>query len=147
MAPSSQLRGSGRRYGHLGPCGVCAAARTVGETRADAGRTPTAQDLRLPAACFDAIARRRRQPLRLLACRDYDDMKAQLGLSLCLALFGSGMAQTPEDQPPTPQTEQNKEPERWNLFYQATAIGQRHRTFRPPYEGDFSLSNYPERDV
>ncbi len=74
-------------------------------------------------------------------------MKAQLGLSLCLALIGSGMAQTPQDQPPAPQAEQNKEPERWNLFYQATAIGQRHGTFRSPYEGDFSLGNYTERDV
>ncbi len=37
--------------------------------------------------------------------------------------------------------------ERWNLFYQATAIGQYHGTFRAPYEGLNSLGNYPERDV
>src|SRR5713226_9531832 len=122
MAPSSQLRAGGRRHSHLGPCGIRPPARTLGQTRATSGFTPTARNLRLPPARSDAIARRRRRPLRLLACRDYEDMKAHLGLSLCLALIGSGMAQTPEDQPPAPQAEQNKEPERWNLFYQATAI-------------------------
>jgi len=39
------------------------------------------------------------------------------------------------------------EPERWNLFYQATSIGQYHGTFRSPYSGGFSLQNYMERDV
>src|SRR6202171_4373179 len=38
-------------------------------------------------------------------------------------------------------------PERWNLFYQATSIGQYHGTFHSPYAGLFSLQNYPERDV
>ena len=37
--------------------------------------------------------------------------------------------------------------ERWNLFYQATSIGQYHGTFNSPYEGPFSLQPYPERDV
>ena len=74
-------------------------------------------------------------------------MKARLRLAVGLALIGIGMAQTPDDKPQATQTEQNKEPERWNLFYQATAIGQRHGTFRSPYEGAFSLRNYPERDV
>jgi len=39
------------------------------------------------------------------------------------------------------------EPESWNLFYQATSIGQYHGTFRSPYSGPNSLQNYPERDV
>ena len=39
------------------------------------------------------------------------------------------------------------ENERWNLFYQATSIGQYHGTFRSPYEGTRSLFDYPERDV
>jgi len=39
------------------------------------------------------------------------------------------------------------ETERWNLFYQATSVGQYHGTFRSPYAGPFSLQNYPERDV
>jgi high affinity Mn2+ porin len=38
-------------------------------------------------------------------------------------------------------------PERWNLFYQATSIGQYHGTFTSPYSDAFSLQNYPERDV
>ena len=38
-------------------------------------------------------------------------------------------------------------PDRWNLFYQATSIGQYHGTFHSPYAGLFSLQNYPERDV
>jgi high affinity Mn2+ porin len=38
-------------------------------------------------------------------------------------------------------------PERWNLFYQATSIGQYHGTFNSPYSGPFSLQDYPERDA
>src|SRR5271165_5575077 len=38
-------------------------------------------------------------------------------------------------------------PERWNLYYQATSIGQYHGTFYSPYEGPLSLRNYTERDV
>jgi high affinity Mn2+ porin len=37
--------------------------------------------------------------------------------------------------------------ERWNLFYQATSIGDYHGTFRSPYSGPLSLQNHPERDV
>src|SRR2546423_2392297 len=116
MAPSSQLRGGRRRHGRLGPCGIRAAVWTVGETRATPGRAPATRDFRLPAARSDSIARRRRQPLRLLARRDYGDMKARLRLAVGLALIGIGMAQTPDDKPQATQTEQNKEPERWNLF-------------------------------
>ena len=39
------------------------------------------------------------------------------------------------------------QPERWNLFYQATAVGQTHGTFRSPYQGPNSLQNANERDV
>src|SRR5579883_3237428 len=42
---------------------------------------------------------------------------------------------------------QDKEPERWNLSYQATSIGDHHGTFTAPYTGPLSLQNYPERDV
>ncbi len=38
-------------------------------------------------------------------------------------------------------------PERWNLFWQATSIGQYHGTFPSPYEDQYSLRSYPERDV
>jgi high affinity Mn2+ porin len=37
--------------------------------------------------------------------------------------------------------------ENWNLYYQATSIGQYHGTFNAPYQGPLSLQNYPERDV
>lgn len=37
--------------------------------------------------------------------------------------------------------------ERWNMFYQATSIGQYHGTFRSPYAGPNSLQDYSERDV
>jgi len=37
--------------------------------------------------------------------------------------------------------------DRWNLFYQATSIGQYHGTFQSPYEGPLSLRNYPEREA
>jgi high affinity Mn2+ porin len=38
-------------------------------------------------------------------------------------------------------------PETWNLYYQATSIGDRHGTFNSPYRGPLSLQDYPERDV
>jgi high affinity Mn2+ porin len=37
--------------------------------------------------------------------------------------------------------------ERWNLFYQATSIGQYHGSFPALYSGTLSLSDKPERDV
>ena len=37
--------------------------------------------------------------------------------------------------------------ENWNLYYQATSIGDYHGTFYAPYTGPLSLQNYPERDV
>jgi high affinity Mn2+ porin len=37
--------------------------------------------------------------------------------------------------------------ESWNLYYQATSIGQYHGTFNSPYIGPLSLQDYPERDV
>jgi len=37
--------------------------------------------------------------------------------------------------------------ERWNLFYQATSIGQIHGTFRSPYQGPNSLQNQFEAHV
>jgi high affinity Mn2+ porin len=58
-----------------------------------------------------------------------------------IALAASAQEQFPS--PPSPPVE----PERWNLFFQATSIGQYHGTFRSPYSGPFSLQNYMERDV
>ena len=46
-----------------------------------------------------------------------------------------------------PAVPQRRDDERWNLFYQATSIGQYHGTFRSPYEGANSLENVPEKDA
>ena len=46
-----------------------------------------------------------------------------------------------------PQPDAPVETERWNLLWQATSIGQYHGTFNSPYEGPFSLQDYPERDA
>lgn len=62
-----------------------------------------------------------------------------------------------ENAPPQsrdlPRQRENEQPEvsvenqRWNLFWQATSIAQYHGTFASPYNGPFSLQDYPERDV
>ena len=61
---------------------------------------------------------------------------------LFLAATLNGRAQDTTNPPP-----QAVPAERWNLFWQATSIGQYHGTFPSPYEDAFSLQNYPERDV
>jgi high affinity Mn2+ porin len=80
-------------------------------------------------------------------------------LWLCLSLHSWAQEQSPPTQNPSappdqapapangPAPDQPSAPERWNLFYQATSIGQYHGTFYSPYSGPFSLQNYPERDV
>jgi len=61
--------------------------------------------------------------------------------------------QTPSQWGQIPRQEETKPPEaavgleRWNLFYQATSIGQYHGTFHSPYSGPFSLQNTVERVV
>ena len=55
---------------------------------------------------------------------------------------GSGTTTPANSAAPAPEPET----ERWNLFYQATSIGQYHGTFRSPYAGVHSLQDYPERD-
>ncbi|MGA2713163.1 MAG: carbohydrate porin [Bryobacteraceae bacterium] len=39
------------------------------------------------------------------------------------------------------------DPERWNLYYQATSVGEHHDAFQAPYSGPLSLSNHPENEV
>ncbi len=59
----------------------------------------------------------------------------------------------PPEGGPVPRQAENKSEEqavhseRWNLFYQATSIGQHHGQFHALYEGPSSLEKYPERDV
>jgi high affinity Mn2+ porin len=67
-------------------------------------------------------------------------------LAVMLLVFAASAQDLP--QPQAPQDSQTPpEPERWNLFYQATSIGQYHGTFNSPYSGPFSLQDYPERDA
>lgn len=56
-------------------------------------------------------------------------------LAACAARAQDSTVSTPVDN------------ERWNLYYQATSIGQYHGSFYAAYSGPLSLSNRPERDV
>ena len=58
-------------------------------------------------------------------------------------------AVTQNSPPPEnkPEAKAEAESERWNLFYQATSIGQYHGRFHAPYAGTNSLQSNPERDV
>ena len=80
-------------------------------------------------------------------------MRAAL-LTSGIALIAAAQEQPQAPQAaPVPQPELSKAPdtavkqERWNLFFQATSIGQYHGTFHSPYEGPFSLQNTMERDA
>jgi high affinity Mn2+ porin len=77
---------------------------------------------------------------------------------VALLFAGPALLHSQDQNPPPqggeiPRQEENKQPEvlvenqRWNLFWQATSIGQYHGRFSSPYEGPFSLQDYPERDV
>jgi hypothetical protein len=55
----------------------------------------------------------------------------------------SGQNPGQETNPETAPAEE----QRWNLFWQATSIGQMHGTFRSPYAGVNSLSNKTELDA
>jgi high affinity Mn2+ porin len=72
-----------------------------------------------------------------------------MALTLCVTGSAQGPAAAVPDVPVSDQAnfDQEAESERWNLFFQATSIGDYHRTFRSPYEGPLSLRDYPERDV
>ena len=48
---------------------------------------------------------------------------------------------------PIPDTTRSTPTEWWNLFYQATSIGDYHGAFPAQYSGSLSLHNTPERDV
>ncbi len=80
----------------------------------------------------------------------YKMLLAGCGLLVCSAPVD---AQDPASEAPRAaasddrNSAQDKEPERWNLYYQATSIGDYHGTFTAPYTGPLSLQNYPERDV
>jgi high affinity Mn2+ porin len=59
-------------------------------------------------------------------------------LRLCNLLAISAFCLAAQDPPP---------PERWNLYFQATSIGQTHPPFFSPYEGVLSLRAHGEAEV
>lgn len=67
-------------------------------------------------------------------------MKATPLILLVAATALPAIAQDPAQTAPVA-------PERWNLFYQATSVGQYHGTFPAAYSSPFSLQTYMERDV
>ena len=69
---------------------------------------------------------------------------------ILMSIAWTACAQEPSQAPQTPPPQESQPPtesERWNLFYQATSIGQYHGTFYSPYEGPFSLQDTMERDA
>jgi high affinity Mn2+ porin len=58
---------------------------------------------------------------------------------LTLALLGTALCLGQDPDPPNN--------ERWNLYWQATSIGQYHGAFNAPYQGTNSLHSTPERDA
>ena len=70
-----------------------------------------------------------------------------LWLAILIGSCASGQTQDAPAGPAPAAQDPPDQPERWNLFYQATSIGQYHGTFRSPYEGPFSLQDQTERDV
>src|SRR5947199_10657462 len=79
-------------------------------------------------------------------------------MKICLLLL-AGLLATPLIAAETTEDSSSQEPrdnrqidriensERWNLFFQATSIGQSHGHFRSPYSGPFSLQNRTEREA
>ena len=59
---------------------------------------------------------------------------------------GTGRRNSSPERDTSAEPENTKD-ERWNIFWQATSIGEYHGTFRSPYEGPNSLRDTPERDV
>jgi len=81
-------------------------------------------------------------------------MSGPLYIARCAAvLMLTGVSVCAQEQSQSPQQEETEpqagpaESGRWNLFYQATSIGQYHGTFHSPYSGPFSLRDYMERDA
>jgi high affinity Mn2+ porin len=71
------------------------------------------------------------------------------GCMLCtLSLRCSAQSPSaPSDPIPSDPVPSESESEGWNLYYQATSIGDYHGTFPALYTGPLSLQDYPERDV
>jgi len=64
------------------------------------------------------------------------------GIGFFIIVLTATLRSVAQDSPPA-----DVKNERWNLFYQATSIGDEHGTFHAPYGGPLSLADYPEHDV
>jgi hypothetical protein len=74
--------------------------------------------------------------------------KALLATTLVLMSPAAASAQQTGDQPSTAASGASPAaPERWNLYFQATSIGDAHGTFHAPYQGPLSLEDNAEHDV
>ncbi|HUP03141.1 MAG TPA: carbohydrate porin [Bryobacteraceae bacterium] len=66
----------------------------------------------------------------------------------CVAALLAAAAGRAQDAPPgSGSPAEPVESERWNLYYQATSIGQYHGAFPSPYSGALSLAAHPEAEV
>jgi hypothetical protein len=70
-------------------------------------------------------------------------MRAKIATVALAALAGRSLTA----QQPDADGSQPAPPERWNLYYQATSIGQTHGTFTAPYQGPLSLEDVSEHVV
>lgn len=76
-----------------------------------------------------------------------------IATGILLVCPAQGVAQVPAPAIPTASpsnqtnSAQDTESQSWNLYYQATSIGDYHGTFAAPYTGPLSLQDYPEHDV
>ena len=70
-------------------------------------------------------------------------MRVSLTVVIVLSLSGRLAAQSAD----APAKSEDAPAESWNLYYQATSIGQTHGTFNAPYTGPLSLQDYRENDV
>jgi len=74
--------------------------------------------------------------------------KVPLAATLVLLSAAAASAQqTASQASAAPDDASPAVPERWNLYFQATSIGDEHGTFYAPYTGPLSLQDYPEHDV
>jgi hypothetical protein len=69
-------------------------------------------------------------------------MRVPILVVTVLSFGGCLMAQSSDG--PAPDAPASED---WNLYYQATSIGQNHGTFNSPYTGPLSLQDYREDDV
>jgi len=68
-------------------------------------------------------------------------------LSLTILLLVPFCIFAQSDGTPTDTAAAPDAPENWNLYYQATSIGDHHGSFNSPYQGPLSLQSSPESDV